>query len=43
MRDKAAAERGVEPAKGVTKKLDCLVIGSVGSEFWRRYSLAPRS
>ncbi|HRQ59171.1 MAG TPA: BRCT domain-containing protein [Azoarcus taiwanensis] len=35
-------ERGGEPVKGVTKKLDYLVIGSVGSEFWRHSSFGTK-
>lgn len=33
---------GGEPAKGITKKLDYLVIGSVGSEFWRHSSFGSK-
>lgn len=33
---------GGGPAKGVTKKLDYLVIGSVGSEFWRHSSFGTK-
>src|SRR5574338_1272354 len=29
---------GGEPTKGVTKKLDYLIVGAVGSEFWRHSS-----
>lgn len=38
----AVLERGGEPAKGVTKKLDYLVIGSVGSDFWRHSSFGTK-
>lgn len=34
--------RGGEPAKGVTKKLNYLVIGSVGSECWRHSSFGTK-
>ena len=33
---------GGEPAKGVTKKLNYLVIGSVGSDFWRHSSFGTK-
>lgn len=33
---------GGEPAKGVTKRLDYLIIGSVGSEFWRHSTFGTK-
>lgn len=38
----AVVARGGEAAKGVTKKLDYLVIGSVGSEFWRHSNFGTK-
>lgn len=38
----AVMARGGEPAKGVTKKLNYLVIGSVGSECWRHSSFGTK-
>ena len=38
----AVLARGGEPAKGVTKKLNYLVIGSVGSDFWRHSSFGTK-
>jgi len=38
----AVLARGGEPAKGVTKKLNYLVIGSVGSDFWRHSSFGAK-
>lgn len=38
----AVMERGGEPAKGITKKLNYLVIGSVGSECWRHSSFGTK-
>lgn len=38
----AVIARGGEPAKIITKKLDYLVIGSVGSEFWRHSSFGTK-
>lgn len=38
----AVLQRGGVPAKGVTRKLDYLVIGAVGSEFWRHSSFGTK-
>ena len=38
----AVLTKGGEPAKGITKKLDYLIIGSVGSEFWRHSSFGTK-
>lgn len=38
----AVMARGGEPAKGVTKKLNYLVIGAVGSECWRHSSFGTK-
>ncbi|MBP6130881.1 BRCT domain-containing protein [Thauera sp.] len=38
----AVLAHGGEPAKGVTKKLSYLVIGSVGSDFWRHSSFGTK-
>lgn len=38
----AVLAHGGEPAKGVTKKLNYLVIGSVGSDFWRHSSFGTK-
>jgi NAD-dependent DNA ligase len=38
----AVLARGGEPAKGVTKKLDYLVIGAVASDFWKHSSFGTK-
>ncbi|WP_396189725.1 BRCT domain-containing protein [Flavobacterium sp.] len=38
----ATKERGGLPANGITKKLDYLVIGNVGSEFWKHTSFGTK-
>jgi NAD-dependent DNA ligase len=38
----AVLARGGEPAKSVIKKLNYLVIGSVGSDFWRHSSFGTK-
>lgn len=38
----AVITKGGEPAKSITKKLDYLIIGSVGSEFWRHSSFGTK-
>lgn len=38
----AVSDRGGTPASGITKKLDYLVIGNIGSEFWLHSSFGTK-